>query len=204
MRVVRHPHCRQLASPVQFGQRHRIAAVGLHSVTGPARDQRWRDHDAILAQSAQQTMHAITAGASLVTEVKPPARPSQLLDQAAQRLRRRRDLAMKAHFAAATSFSNRHRRAPLVDVQSHECAMLHIARLLSMRLGTRLPGATLDTCILETGASAQATNIRSKTAGTQQGKPKRDAADKEAAGSENQVERFTIKRQYSHSVARFY
>ena len=82
VRVVWHPDFRQLAGPVQFGQRHRIAAVGLNPITRPTRDQRRRDHDAILAQSAQQPVQAVAARTGLVTEVKPPARPPQLLDQA--------------------------------------------------------------------------------------------------------------------------
>ncbi len=143
MGVVRHPDCRQLAGPMQFGQRYRIAAVGLHPVTGPARDQRWRDHDAILPQSVQQPMHAIAARAGFIAKMKPASGACQLLDQASQRLRRRRDLTVKPHLAAASRFRERHRRALLVNVQPHECAMVHLARLLCMRLGARPSGATL-------------------------------------------------------------
>lgn len=38
MCVVRYPKFRQLAGPVQLRERHRIAAVGLHSVAGSTRD----------------------------------------------------------------------------------------------------------------------------------------------------------------------
>ena len=93
--------------------------------------------------------------------MKPSAWPPQLLDQASLRLRRRRDLTVKPHLAAASRFRERHRRALLVNVQPHECTMVHLTRLLWMRLGNRPSCATLDRCILETGASAQARNIRS-------------------------------------------
>jgi hypothetical protein len=47
---IRHADRGQLASPMQLGQRGCIAAIGLHPVAGPARDQRRRDHVAVLAE----------------------------------------------------------------------------------------------------------------------------------------------------------
>ena len=151
VRGIRHPHRRQLARPVQLGQRGRIATIGLHAIAGPARDQRGRDHAAVLAEPAQQPMHAVAARSGFVTKAELSMAALQPLNQAMQRLRCARDLAQEADLAAAVRLGERHRGGPLVDVQPHERGMLHAARLLCLRLGASLSGATLDHGILETG-----------------------------------------------------
>ena len=161
--AIRHPHRRQLARPVQPGQRGRIAAIGLHPVAGSARDQRRRDHAAVLAEAAEQPMHAVAARSGFVAEAELPMAALQALDQTMQRLRRARDLAQKADFTAAARLGDRHRRHPLVHVQPDECGRFHAARLLCLRLGAGQSGATLDHGIPETGPSAQRANIGSRT-----------------------------------------
>ena len=148
---IRHPHGCQLAGAVQPGQRGGIAAIGLHPVAGPARDQRGRNHPAVLAEPGQQAMDALAARSGLVAEAELPVAALQARDQAMQRLRAARDLAQKADFTAAARLGDRHRRGPLVDVQSHERGKLRAARLLCLRLGASQSGATLDHGIPETG-----------------------------------------------------
>jgi hypothetical protein len=71
---------------MQLGQCRCIPTVGLDPIAGPARDQRRRDHDAVLAKAAQQPMHAVAAGPGFVTEAELPMAALQVLDQAIQRL----------------------------------------------------------------------------------------------------------------------
>jgi hypothetical protein len=148
---VGHPHGRQLACPVQPGERGGITAIGLHPVARAARDQRRRDHAAVLAEAAQQPMHAVPARTGFVAEVEPPVAVLQAPDQAVQRLRTARDLAQEAHFAAAASLGDRHRRHSLVHVQPDKRDSFHAARLLCLRLGAGQSGTTLDHGIPETG-----------------------------------------------------
>jgi hypothetical protein len=100
-------------------------------------------------------MDAVAARSRLVAEAELPVAALQALDQAAQRLRAARDLAQKADFTAATRLGDRHRRGPLMDVQSHERGKLHAALLLCLRLGASQSGAILDHGIPEKGPSAQ-------------------------------------------------
>ena len=130
MRVVRHPHRRQLASPMQFRECRSIATVGLYAVARSAWDQRRCNHDTVLIKTAQQPMDPVAARAGFIAEVKPAIRPPEFFDEASQCLGCTRNLAMKTHLATATSFRDRYRGASLMDVQSHECGKLHLARLL--------------------------------------------------------------------------
>ena len=47
---VRNPHAGQFAGPMQPRQRHRVAPVCLHPVARPLRDQRRRNHQAIVSE----------------------------------------------------------------------------------------------------------------------------------------------------------
>jgi hypothetical protein len=51
VRRIWHPHPGQLAGPMQPRQRHRIPAIGLDPLSRPLRDQRWRDHQAVMTKS---------------------------------------------------------------------------------------------------------------------------------------------------------
>ena len=55
---VRHPHRGELAGAVQPGQHRRVAAVGLDPVARPPRDQRRRDHHAVMAERGDLAMDA--------------------------------------------------------------------------------------------------------------------------------------------------
>jgi hypothetical protein len=151
VRRVGHPDRGQLPRPVQLGERGGIAAIGLDPIARPARDQRRRDHAAVLAQPAQQPMDAVAARAGFVAKAQPPVATLQALDQTVQRLRRARDLAKKADLAVAPGIGDRHRGGPLVHVQPDECGRFHAARLLCLRPGAGHSGATLDPGIPETG-----------------------------------------------------
>jgi len=69
------------------GERGGIAAVGLHPVPGPARDQRRRDHAAVLPEAAEQPMHAVAARSGFVTEAELSMAALQPLHEPMQRLR---------------------------------------------------------------------------------------------------------------------
>ena len=103
---------------MQSCQRGGIAAIGLHPVPGPAGDQRRRDHAAVLREPAEQPMHAVAARSGFVTEAELSMAALQPLDEPMQRLRGARDLAQEANLTAATRLGDRHRRHPLVHVQS--------------------------------------------------------------------------------------
>ena len=120
-----HPDWGQLVRTMQLGQRGGITAIGLHPVAGPARDQRRRGHDAVLAKPVQQPMNAVAARSGFVAEAELPVPALQPLDQAIQRLRGARDLAQEADFTAAARLGDRHRRFPLVDVQPNKRDMFH-------------------------------------------------------------------------------
>ncbi len=81
MRGIRHPDRRQLIGPVELGQHHGIAAIGLHPFTRLHRDQGRRHHDAIVPQLDELTIEAIAAGTRLIAEMQPLPAGRQLLSQ---------------------------------------------------------------------------------------------------------------------------
>lgn len=69
--LIGHPDRGELASPQQPCELRCIAAVRLHPVARPARDQRGRDHCALVTHSDQLPVKPIPGWASLVAEVEP-------------------------------------------------------------------------------------------------------------------------------------
>jgi hypothetical protein len=65
---VRDPYRRQLARPMKPCQAGRIPSIGLDAVAGPLRDQRGRDHDAVVPARRQLTLNALAAWPCLVAE----------------------------------------------------------------------------------------------------------------------------------------
>ncbi len=63
----------QLARPVQPGQTHRVASVGLDMIAGPGRDQRRGHHHAVLPEPGDLTVNAIATGALWLLNTSPVA-----------------------------------------------------------------------------------------------------------------------------------
>jgi hypothetical protein len=92
-----HPYGRQLAGAVQPGERGGMAAC-LHPLAGPARDQRRRDHAALLREAAEQPMHPVAARSGFVAEAELPVPDLQPLSTSRCSASGARDLAQKTHF----------------------------------------------------------------------------------------------------------
>ena len=82
----------ELACAMQAGERLAIPAVGLHPISGLARDERGGDDSAIMAQMGQLPVDPIAAGAGLVTERQHLPAGTEFLDELHDCLGRIRDL----------------------------------------------------------------------------------------------------------------
>ena len=82
--LIRDPDRRQFPGAMQLGQVDRIPPVGLDPVTGLERDQRWRDHDALVPGHAQLTLDAIAARTRLIANLQGASATSQLAHQLRQ------------------------------------------------------------------------------------------------------------------------
>jgi hypothetical protein len=107
MRWIRNPHRRELASPVQFGQHRRVAAVRLNPIPSLHRDQRGRHHDAVMTQFRQLPMQAIATGAGFVAKAQSPLALAQLLCQLRDLIGTIGDDPQLADFTTTHSFSDR-------------------------------------------------------------------------------------------------
>ena len=76
--TVRDPNGREFTCAMQSGQLHRISAICLDPVSRATGDQRWRDHDAIMASGGHLTLNAVPAWTGLVANVKLDTRPTEL------------------------------------------------------------------------------------------------------------------------------
>ena len=122
MRRVRHPHRRQIATPVASSQLLRVASVGLHPVARLDRHQR-RCHDvAVHAELAQMPVQAIAVGSCLVADAKS-ARWPQLLHQPPHRILAIGNAPQRPHFTSRLRY--RHRDLLRVDIQTQVSAILH-------------------------------------------------------------------------------
>lgn len=84
---IRHPDRRQFARPMQLGQHHRVAAVGLHPVARLHWNERRCNHDAVMPQVDKLTVPAIPARPGLVAEMQPGSVSTQSLHQLPDMLR---------------------------------------------------------------------------------------------------------------------
>jgi hypothetical protein len=70
MRLVRNPHRRQLARPMQLRQIVGVAPVGLDAIARTTRNQRGSHHHACMTCCAQPALDAVAAGTGLVAEAQ--------------------------------------------------------------------------------------------------------------------------------------
>ena len=92
VRLVRCPELRQLARTEQARQFHGNATVRLHPLAGPARDQRRRDHGAVMPECLELPFQAVAGRPGLVAEPQAQVRTIQLAHETTDggRIRSRR------------------------------------------------------------------------------------------------------------------
>ena len=120
MGLVRCPDLGQLAGPEQAYQLHGVAAVGLHPLAGPARDQGRCDDGAVVSEPLDQTLQPVARRPGLVAEAKPRARPLKLVHETTDGSRIRGDLAEIPDLTIASAFRHRNGVAVLRYVHSDE------------------------------------------------------------------------------------
>ena len=140
---IRHPDRRQLAGPVQAGQRRRVPPVGLDPLARLARDEARRDHDAVVAPVAEVPVRPIATGAGLISEAQRPASPAEPGRQLVQGRRFVGDLADEPHLAVAARLGHADGDRRLVHVQPDEGGTLSHGPSPVLRQGAGPPGATL-------------------------------------------------------------
>ena len=118
--LVGHPHRRQLAGPEQPGQVLGIAPVGLDAVAGLRRNERWRHHDAVVTEALDQAVEPIPRRPGLVAERQLVVARGELGDELAGGRLGGVELALEAHFAAASAVGNGHRILQLRGIDSDE------------------------------------------------------------------------------------
>ena len=163
MRRVRHPHPRQLAGPMQPRQRDRIAPVRLDPLARPFRDQRRRDHQAIVAESLNLAIKPVSRRPGFEANMQPFVSLRQSLDRPLDRQRTVLDIAEKPDLPGPASFRDRHRVLLLGDVKSdknfailsHGPPSVHEARLGLPEQPSFLPAR-------KGGPPAQPANMTSK------------------------------------------
>jgi hypothetical protein len=144
MSLVGHPDRRQLARPMEFGQRDGIAAVGLHPIACLHRDERGGEDHAVVTQLDELPVDAVAAGAGLIAEMRRSPLAAQLLGQFADAIGAVGDRAPVAHFTASFPTRDRDRDRRLVDIQPDEHGILHPVSPPFMRPGAGMSGATLE------------------------------------------------------------
>jgi hypothetical protein len=144
MRLVRNPHRRQLARPMQLRQIVGVAPVGLDAIARTARNQRGGHHHAFVTCYAQPALDAVAAGTGLVAETQFAAIVLKFAHQSLQPGRCVRDLAVVARRAGSPAFGKGHRDRLLVNIKAdisdnlaHDPPPMHEARHQTIRRNPR-------------------------------------------------------------------
>ena len=121
--LVRRPHGGQFARPQQARQAQRVAAIGLDPVARLARNERGRDHPALMPKLADQPIKTVASRPRLVTK----RQLAMLGRQASNQLRHRRPRSSRS--PRETSPRPRLRRQPtLPRYATSTPAILKVAR----------------------------------------------------------------------------
>jgi hypothetical protein len=99
MSRVGRPHPRQFASPMQPRQRDRVAPVRLDPLARPFRDQGWRNHHAIVAESLNLAIKPVSRPPGFEADMQPVISAGQSLDRPLDRQRTVLDVAEKPDFS---------------------------------------------------------------------------------------------------------
>jgi len=114
------PYGGQLAGAQQLDQAKRVAPVGLHPIARLLRNERRRNHNAMVTEALDLPVEPVSGRPRLVAERQPLVLGGKL----PHKLRRRRDgvvdLAEKPNLARPPGLRDRNRIAQLGTIKSHE------------------------------------------------------------------------------------
>ena len=96
----------QLAGAVKLRQHQRIPAIRLHPIARFDRDQRWRHHNVIMAQTGQQPVQPIIARTGFVAEAQATPRFAQARHHLCENRRTALENSDLADLAAASALGN--------------------------------------------------------------------------------------------------
>jgi hypothetical protein len=132
---VRRPDGRQFSGPMKTGEHGGVATIGLHPIARLPGNQRRGHHVAPMAQTGELAMNAIAARPGLITKRQSLAGgPPETVAQFADRARFIGDLAQVFHWPRTAALRHRNRNPLFVNIQANKSGMLHLVRLLCMRL----------------------------------------------------------------------
>ena len=103
------------------------------------RDQRRRDHNAVMSKTRKLPVKTIAARPRLIAETQPPSLPGKPLRQLGDLIGAVRKCPEAAHLPAAQSFRDGHRYRRLMHIQTHEYGSVHLAHPPCLRLGAANP-----------------------------------------------------------------
>ena len=134
---VRHPDPGQLARPMQPRQRDRVPPVGLDPLARPLRDQRRRNHHAVVAKIPNLPTQPVTRRPGLEADMQSIIPLGQLLDCPLDRRRPVLNLTKESDLAGPAALGNRHgvlhlrhvERDETFAILSHGSPSVHEARL---------------------------------------------------------------------------
>ena len=125
---IRHPHRRQFAGTVAARQLLRIAAVGLHPISGLGRNQAGRDHLTGNPQLRELPIQHVPGRPGLIAGPQLLHR-SELANQFANRFQAVRDHSERTDLSAR--FGHRHGDRLGMDIQTYKAYLRHCDQLLS-------------------------------------------------------------------------
>jgi hypothetical protein len=140
---LRHPDRRQLAGPVQPGQRRRVPPVDLDPLARPARNETWGNHHTVVATVPELPVDPVAAGSGLVGKAQRPTATDEPEHQLVERCRIVRELPHEPHLAIAASLRHTNGDRRLVHVQPDKSDSLSRGLSPVLRQGTGPSGATL-------------------------------------------------------------
>ena len=120
MRLVRHPDRRQFAGAQQLGEREGVSSVRLYPIARALRNERRRDHGAVVPHRGQLAIQPIPGRSGLVAEVKSPVSILEPRHHPTYRRRIAIDLAEIPDLARSSLACDRHCVPGLRNVQPDE------------------------------------------------------------------------------------
>jgi hypothetical protein len=120
MSRVGRPHARQLTRPIKTRQRNRIPTVRLDPLARPFRDQRRRNHQAVMPERLHLAIEPVSRRPGFEADMQPVVSVSQSFDRPLDRRRIVLNIAHKPDFPGSATLRDRHRVLLLGDIESHE------------------------------------------------------------------------------------
>jgi hypothetical protein len=125
--LVRHPDRGEFSGSKEFGERHRIAAVGLHPIARPLRDQRRCRHQAIVTEVGDLPIQSVAGRTCFISKSQHRVLFCQLAQQPRGCRRSVVDLAEIADLSVSARWCDRHRVPQFRGVQTDvsDAMLLH-------------------------------------------------------------------------------